>query len=35
MNMANHESARTTGLHDHLGDELTVEEIQKVWWDAI
>ena len=35
MNMANHESARTTGLYDHSGDELTAEEIQKVWWDGI
>ncbi len=26
MKMANHESARTTGLHDHSGDELTAEE---------
>jgi site-specific recombinase XerD len=33
--MANHESARTTGLYDHSGDELTAEEIQKVWWDGI
>jgi len=35
MKMANHESARTTGLYDHSGDELTAEEIQKVWWDGI
>jgi len=33
--MANHESARTTGLYDHSGDELTAEKIQKVWWDGI
>jgi site-specific recombinase XerD len=35
MCMANHESARTTGLYDHSGNELTAEEIQKVWWDGI
>ena len=35
MNMANHESARTTVLYDHSGDELTAEEIQEVWWDGI
>jgi len=33
--MANHESARTTGLYEHWGDELTTEEIQEVWWDGI
>ena len=33
--MANHESARTTGLYDHSGDELAAEEIQKVWRDGI
>ena len=28
--MANHESARTTGLYDRRGDEITLDEIERV-----
>ena len=28
--MANHESARTTGLYDRRGDEITLDEVERV-----
>ena len=28
--MANHESARTTGLYDRSDDELTLEEVERI-----
>ncbi len=28
--MANHESSRTTGLHDRRGDEITLDEVERV-----
>jgi integrase len=28
--MANHESARTTGLYDRRSDELSLDEVQKI-----
>jgi integrase/recombinase XerD len=28
--MANHESCRTTGLYDRRGDEITLDEIERV-----
>jgi len=28
--MANHESARTTGLHDRRGDEISLDEVERI-----
>ena len=33
--MAAHSSPRTTKLYDRSHDEVTVEEVQKIWWDGI
>jgi hypothetical protein len=33
--MAAHSSALTTKLFDRSHDEVTVEEVQKTWWNAI
>jgi len=29
--MANHESARTTGLYDRRDDQLTLDEVERIW----
>lgn len=33
--MANHESARTTGLYDRRDDQLTLDEVERIWLEPI